>query len=209
MIESNPTMTRDEYLAAVTIGKREPLNGEIHLAPYDTEWASQFSHLAEKIRQALGQTVILIEHVGSTSVPGLAAKPVIDIVMAVPNSADELSYVPRLEALGFVLRIREPDWFEHRLFKTPVFAGNLHVFSSGCEEIDRMLTFRNWLRDHDDDRQLYEDTKRQLASKTWKHVQNYADAKSEVVREILSRARSGDRTASGEVRHTRVSQRAT
>src|SRR5688500_1657999 len=157
MIESNRTTTTDEYLAAVTIGKREPLHGEIQLAAYDTEWAPQFSHLAQKIRQALGKSVILIEHVGAASVPGLAAKPVIDVVMAVPNSADELSYVPRLEALGFVLRIREPDWFEHRLFETPGFAGNLHVFSSGCEEIDRMLTFRNWLREHDDDRQLYED----------------------------------------------------
>jgi GrpB-like predicted nucleotidyltransferase (UPF0157 family) len=191
MSESDGTTTKDEYLAAVTIGKREPLNGEIDFVPYDAEWPSQFFQLAEKIRQALGKTAILIEHVGSTSVPGLAAKPVIDIVVVVPNAADEPSYVPPLEALDFVLRIREPDWLEHRLFKTPAVAGNLHVFSSGCEEVDRMLAFRNWLREHDAERQLYEDTKRRLASKTWKHVQNYADAKSDVVREILSRAMNG------------------
>lgn len=178
----------DEYLAAVTVGEREPLNGNIVLSPYDPAWASQFSQLAAIIAEALGRTALLIEHVGSTSVPGLAAKPVIDIVLAVPDSADEAAYVPPLEAQGFVLKIREPDWFAHRMLKTPGVSGNLHVFSSGCEEIERMLAFRNWLREHDVDRQLYQDTKRRLAARTWKHVQNYADAKSEVIREILARS---------------------
>ena len=131
---------------------------------------------------------MLLEHVGSTSVPGLSAKPIIDIVLAVANSADESSYVPLLEEKGFVLRIREPDWFEHRVLKTPDIAGNLHVFSVGCEEIDRMLAFRNWLRSDDDDRRFYEETKRELAARTWKDIQNYADAKSEIVQEILARA---------------------
>jgi GrpB-like predicted nucleotidyltransferase (UPF0157 family) len=110
------------------------------------------------------------------------------MVLAVSNSADEASYVPPLEEQGFVLRIREPDWFEHRLLKAPDLDGNLHVFSVGCEEIDRMLVFRDWLRVHDDDRRLYEETKRDLAARTWRHTQNYADAKSEVIQEILARA---------------------
>ena len=180
--------TTDEYLLAVTVGERKPLNSTIYLAPYDPDWPSQFSRQASHIRDALSEKVLLLEHVGSTSVPGLSAKPIIDMVLAVSNSADEPSYVPLLEEKGFVLRIREPDWFEHRLLKTPDIAGNLHVFSVGCDEIDRILAFRNWLRLHDDDRRLYEETKRELAARTWKDIQNYADAKSEVVQEILTRA---------------------
>lgn len=189
--------TTEEYLRAVTVGERKPLNSVVRLAPYDPDWARQFSLHAGHVRDALSERALLLEHVGSTSVPGLWAKPVIDMVLAVSNSADEPSYVPALEARRFVLRIREPDWFQHRLLKAPDIAGNLHVFSIGCEEIDRMLMFRDWLRTHDDDRRLYEETKRRLAAHTWKHMQHYADAKSEVVREILGRAQrsAGDHGA--------------
>ena len=110
------------------------------------------------------------------------------MVLAVSNSADEADYVPPLAEQGFALRVREPNWFEHRLLKTPNADSNLHVFSFGCEEIERMLVFRDWLRAHEEERRRYEDVKRELASCTWRHTQNYADAKSEVVREILGRA---------------------
>ena len=182
------SVTTDDRLAAVTIGAREPLNGTIHLAPPDPAWASRFVLLADRVRDALAEKVLLLEHVGSTSVPGLSAKPVIDIVLAVSDSDDEPSYVPALERQGFVLRIREPDWFQHRLFRHADIDCNLHVFTAGCDEINRMLVFRDWLRTHEGDRRRYENAKRELASRTWKHVQNYADAKSEVVREILGRA---------------------
>jgi GrpB-like predicted nucleotidyltransferase (UPF0157 family) len=135
--------------------------------------------------------MVLLEHVGSTSVPGLSAKPIIDMVLAVTDSADEASYVRPLEEKGYTLRIREPDWYEHRLLKSPEIAGNLHVFSAGCPEIERMVLFRDWLRTHDEDRLLYEATKRELAARTWRYVQNYADAKSEVVLTILGRACGG------------------
>ncbi len=178
----------DEQLLAITVGEREPLDGTIYLAPYEPDWPSMFSLHANRIRNVLSEKVLLLEHVGSTSVPGLCAKPIIDMVLAVSNSADEPSYVPSLEEQGFVLRIREPDWFEHRLLKAPDVDGNLHVLSVGCEEIDRMLAFRDWLRVHDDDRRLYEETKRELAARTWRYAQDYADAKSEVVQQILARA---------------------
>jgi GrpB-like predicted nucleotidyltransferase (UPF0157 family) len=178
----------DKRLIAGTIGDRQPLNSTISLAPYTPDWPSQFLQHATLIREALGDKVLLLEHVGSTSVPGLAAKPIIDIVLAVVDSADEPAYIPSLEEKGFVLRIREPDWFEHRMFKAPEIAGNLHVFSVDCREIDRMILFRNWLRNHDDDRLLYEQTKLHLAAQTWKDVQCYADAKTEVIREIIKRA---------------------
>jgi GrpB-like predicted nucleotidyltransferase (UPF0157 family) len=131
---------------------------------------------------------MLIEHAGSTSVPGLAAKPIIDIVLAVADSADEEAYVPALESAGYELRIREPDWYQHRLLRGPANAINLHVFSSGCPEIRRMLAFRDWLRDNADDHQLYERTKRALAQQEWSQVQDYADAKTPTIEEILTRA---------------------
>jgi len=181
----------DEYLAAVTIGERVPVHGRIHLVPSDPQWPAHFSRLESRIRAALGEIALLVEHVGSTSVPGLAAKPIIDIVLVVPDTTDEQSYVAALEGAGFVLRIREPDWCEHRLFKTPEDDTNIHTFSKGCEEVERMLAFRDWLRRHEADRRLYEDTKKQLAAQVWRHVQDYADAKSEVVRDMLSRAMAG------------------
>jgi GrpB-like predicted nucleotidyltransferase (UPF0157 family) len=188
MVSKDVPQQTDEYLAAVTIGARVPLNGTVYLASYDPAWPSKFLLLAGRIRDALAEKILLLEHVGSTSVPGISAKPVIDMVLAVSNSADEAAYVPPLAEQGFALRVREPNWFEHRLLKTPNADSNLHVFSFGCEEIERMLVFRDWLRAHEEERRRYEDVKRELASRSWRHVQHYADAKSEVVREILGRA---------------------
>ncbi len=110
-------------------------------------------------------------------------------MLVVADSADEPTYVPALEGSGYVLSIREPDWYEHRMFKGPDTDINLHVLSAGCSEIDRMLLFRDWLRSHPADRLLYERTKRELARQNWKYTQNYADAKTAVVEEIIARAR--------------------
>jgi GrpB-like predicted nucleotidyltransferase (UPF0157 family) len=136
----------------------------------------------------LGRTAIKVEHVGSTSVPLLAAKPVIDIVLTVPDSSDEAAFVPALEAAGYVLRIREQAWFEHRLFKGPDTNVQVHVFTDGSPEVDRMERFRDRLRVDRGDRELYERTKRELAARTWYYVQHYANAKSDVVADIMSRA---------------------
>lgn len=183
--------TREEEFLAAFVGEMPVLNGPILLVDYDPTWPELYAREAERIRAALGDRVLLLEHVGSTSVPGLAAKPRIDILLVVADSADEASYVPALEAAGYVLRIREPDWYEHRVFKGPDTDVNLHVFSPGCVEIERMLGFRDWLRSHPDDRELYERTKRDLARREWKYTQEYADAKTEVVEEILTRAAAG------------------
>ena len=123
--------------------------------------------------------------------PGLAAKPIIDVLLVVTDSSDDDAYVPPLESAGYVLRIREPNWFEHRMFKGPDTDINLHVLSSGCPEIDRMLIFRDWLRSNSADRDLYARTKLALARKDWKYSQNYADAKTAIIEEILARARAG------------------
>jgi GrpB-like predicted nucleotidyltransferase (UPF0157 family) len=180
----------EEQLQAIHVGEYKPLNGPVVIVDYDPQWPALFEREAERIRAALGERVVLLEHVGSTSVPGLAAKPKIDILLAVADSADEPAYVPALEGAGYVLHLREPDWFEHRVFKGPDTDINLHVFSQGCPEIDRMLLFRGWLHSNAADRQLYERTKRELAQRNWKYVQNYADAKTAVVEEILARAQA-------------------
>ena len=135
--------------------------------------------------------VVRLEHAGSTSVPGLPAKPIIDVVLEVPDSSDEDAYATDLEAAGYPLSIREPEWFEHRVFKGPDTNVNLHVFSAGCEEPDRMLLFRDWLRDNASDRERYAAAKRELAAQDWTYVQQYADAKTAVVREIMARAERG------------------
>lgn len=140
------------------------------------------------MRAALGERALRIEHAGSTSVPELAAKPVIDIVLVVADSGDEDSYAPDLESTGYVLRIREPEWYEHRMFRGSEPDVNLHVFSFGCPEVDRMLLFRNWLRQNAADRELYQRTKLALARQEWGQVQDYADAKTAIVAEILARA---------------------
>ena len=165
----------------------EPLNAPVTLVDYDPAWPTRYEALAARLRHALGARVIALHHAGSTSVPGLAAKPVIDIVLEVADSADEAAYVSALEAAGFTLRIREPGWFEHRLFRGAPRC-NLHVFSAGCEETRRMVAFRDHLRAVESDRRLYEATKRDLAVRTWARMQDYADAKTEVVTQIMSRA---------------------
>jgi GrpB-like predicted nucleotidyltransferase (UPF0157 family) len=178
-------MTSDdpEYLIP-----RETLNATIYLAPYDPEWPRLFEREATRLRSVLGARALIVEHVGSTSVPGLSAKPKIDIDLAVADTTDEAAYVADLEAAGYVLRLREPRWHEHRLFKGPDADINLHTFTIGCLEIERMLRFRDHLRTDTADRELYEKTKRELASRTWEYTQQYADAKSVVVEEIISRS---------------------
>jgi GrpB-like predicted nucleotidyltransferase (UPF0157 family) len=178
----------EEQMRATVVGELHVHNAPIELAEYDPSWPELFRREEKRIRAALGERVIRLEHVGSTAVPGLAAKPIIDICLVVADSSDEEAYVPALVTAGYVLRAREPDWFEHRLFKGKNPSVNLHVYPKGCPEIDRYLVFRDRLRTNQADRELYERTKRELATREWKYVQNYADAKTAVVDEIIARA---------------------
>jgi GrpB-like predicted nucleotidyltransferase (UPF0157 family) len=180
----------EERFARNLIGPPEKLTGPIEIADYDPAWPLMYEREASRIRSALLDRVMRIAHVGSTSVPGLPAKPLIDIVLEVPDSSDEGAYVPMLEKAGYTLRGRETDWFEHRLFKGPDIDVNLHTFSAGCAEVDRMLRLRDWLRTCSEDRELYARTKRDLASRPWTYMQQYADAKTAIVKEIMARAES-------------------
>ena len=173
------------------VGERPRLDGPVRLDEYDPRWPERYEVERSLLCATLGDRVVAVHHVGSTSVPGLAAKPIIDITLEVADSADEGAYLPDLVEAGYRLVIREPDWFEHRVLKGPVSDINLHVFTAGCPEVARMLRFRDRLRRDADDRARYERTKRELAARTWEHVQQYADAKDEVVAEIMRRAGEG------------------
>jgi GrpB-like predicted nucleotidyltransferase (UPF0157 family) len=161
---------------------------DIVVVPYDPAWRAKFERHAAMIREALGATALRIEHVGSTSVPGLAAKPIIDILVEVADSADEARYLPALLGIGYALRVREPDWHEHRMVRTPALDVHVHVFSVGCTETRRQLAFRNRLRRHEGDRLRYQSLKQELAKEPWPDMNAYARAKTAVVEEITVRA---------------------
>ena len=176
---------RNAYLDAVLIGGREPAN--IVVSDYDVAWPARFQALADRVKGALGDQVRRLEHIGSTSVPGLAAKPIIDMLLIVDDVEDEAAFVPPLESAGFELRVREPD---HRMFRTPQRDMHLHVYAPGRAEERDYLDLRDWLRVSTEDRTRYETVKRHLAQQHWDDMNDYADAKTDVVLDILTRART-------------------
>lgn len=169
----------------------EPEGQSIAIVAPDPRWPADFERLARLIREALGPLALDVEHVGSTSVPGLPAKPVIDIDLTVSDSADETAWLPPLENAGFVLAIREPWWYEHRCLTFAAPRANLHVFSPDCPEAARHEIFRDWLRDHPEDLALYRDAKlaaADAANAAGEHVMQYNARKQQVIREIYHRA---------------------
>jgi len=187
---SQGALSEDEIESGWVGGEAPKLNSTVLLVDYDPEWPKLFEREAERIRSVLGEQVLVLEHVGSTSVPGLCAKPCVDILLEVPDSADEDAYLPALEAAGYRLVIREPDWEKHRCFKGPDTNVNLHVYSPGNGQTPRYRLFRDRLRSHPEELELYASTKRELGAREWKYIQQYADAKTAVVEEILGRARA-------------------
>ena len=175
--------TPEHPLDDVLIGGRE--KREIVIVDHDPAWASRYERERARIVAALDERAIAVEHIGSTSVPGLAAKPIIDIDLSVVDVEDEDAFVPDLVAAGYVLRVREP---EHRMLRTPERDVNLHVCTVGSDWERRHLVFRDWLRTHPDDRDRYEAVKRELSLRDWDDTNDYADAKSDVVADIMARA---------------------
>ena len=176
----------EERLREVIIGEIEPQS--IVVVDYDPAWPERFRREEARIRSSLGEAALSVEHIGSTSVPGLAAKPIVDILLMVEDSTDEPSYFPALGASGYILRVRGPDFDNHRLFRTPEKDVHVHVFSACSPEIERYLLLRNRLREHEGDRELYARTKRELANREWPSMQHYAEAKTEVIEGIIARA---------------------
>jgi GrpB-like predicted nucleotidyltransferase (UPF0157 family) len=175
----------ERYLDEVTVGPLEP--ADIRLTGYDPAWPERFRREAARIHAALGDGA-RVEHIGSTAVPGLAAKPVIDILLVLSDPADEGSYLPALERAGYELRVREPQSWEHRMLRTPARDVHVHVLPPASPEIERYLLFRDRLRSVAEERELYAAEKRRLAARDWPTVQHYAEAKTAVVEAIIARA---------------------
>ncbi len=172
-----------------------PPRAPIALVEHDPSWFEQYSQLSDQILAVLGPTALGIGHVGSTSVPGLAAKPIIDIALVVPDPGEETAYRPRLNSIDFELVLREPAWYQHRMFKhidagtgnslTPIC--NLHVFGPRCSEIARMRMFRYRLRSHPGDRDRYQNVKLRSvaeANAAGETVMEYNARKHDVIRDI-------------------------
>jgi GrpB-like predicted nucleotidyltransferase (UPF0157 family) len=157
---------------------------QITLLAHDPAWAKDFGTERQKVVGALGLLPHRVEHVGSTSVPGIAAKPIIDIQLSVPNVEDE-DAVPHLEAAGYTLRVREHG---HRMLRTTSLRWDLHVCDAGATGSAASLLFRDWLRRSPEDRRSYDLAKRELARRDWATMNHYADAKSEVISTIMARA---------------------
>ncbi len=154
---------------------------------HDPGWASAYERHRDRIRGAVGPVAVSVEHIGSTSVPGLAAKPIIDILMTIPDITAEEDYVVPLRAAGYDLRVREPG---HRMLRTPERDVHVHVLEPDDPAAGDYLVFRDHLRADASDRAWYEHTKRELASRDWPDMNAYAEAKTSVVEEIKRRARS-------------------
>ncbi|WP_116951169.1 GrpB family protein [Jiangella endophytica] len=167
-----------------------PETRPIDVVDYDPAWPARYEAVATRIRDALGERVLGLQHIGSTSVPELPAKPVIDVDLTVADPADEPAYLPDLEAAGFVLVIREPSWHEHRALKYADPNTNLHVFGPGCPEVTRQRLFRDWLIEHPEDLARYRDAKLRAAADTTASggiVTDYNRHKEPVIREIYDK----------------------
>jgi GrpB-like predicted nucleotidyltransferase (UPF0157 family) len=175
----------DALIDAVVVGGREEYTVEI--VAYTEEWPARYEAQRRRIAGALGLTARRIEHIGSTAGPGLAAKPIVDIMVTVDDPNDETAFRPPLETVGYILRVSEPD---HRMFRTAERDIHVHIWGSGGDDEDRQLLFRDHLRAHERDRSRYEEVKRSLAGHC-RDMGYYAEAKSAVIEEILQRAVEG------------------
>jgi GrpB-like predicted nucleotidyltransferase (UPF0157 family) len=176
-----------EQMGLALVGERPAKWEAVVVEDYDPRWVEQFATAGSQIHEALGRLIVSIEHVGSTAVPGLPAKPVIDIDALLQDTAEEAGYVPALEKLGYRLVLREPWWYGHRMLVSSTEDVHLHLWPEGAPEPLRHRLFRDWLRSHPEDRELYASTKRRLARDTTDRPGDYTLAKSDVIDEIFAR----------------------
>jgi len=181
-----------EQIAAARVNRGDRAPSRVEVVAPDPAWAESYAVVRERIRAALGPRVLALEHVGSTSVPGLWAKPVVDVDLTVADSADEGAWLPDLEAAGFGLTVREPDWEEHRMVHGRGPTSYVHVFSPGAREPRRHVMFRDWLRTHPDDRDRYAATKREVAARGFTDGMLYNNAKSGFVYDLYERVLAAD-----------------
>lgn len=181
---STPEPRRPDVTTVELVGGREAL--ELTLHPYDPRWPRNYLEHERRILDALEALDVDTHHIGSTSVPGLAAKPIIDVAVTVPDITAEEDYLDPLLAARYELRVREPG---HRLVRTPTRDVHVHLYQRGAIEVAEYLLLRDRLRTDANDRALYESVKRDLLRRRWDDINDYADAKSDVIAAIKSRAR--------------------
>lgn len=190
-------ITRHHEEGEVVYVGSHPTGYVLRIVEHDPSRAERYEAIELHLREVLGDRLVEVQHVGSTSVPGLPAKPVIDIDVAVADPDDEADYVPALESLGLVHWLTEPDWHRHRLFKMLTEPRvHVHVFGPDCPELVRHRMFRDWLTDHEDDRERYASAKRAALAAvhgqgadhgTLGSGMRYNAVKQPVVREIYER----------------------
>lgn len=181
------TSDEPEQLDVTTVeivGGTEPIR--VALENYDDRWPEMYLDHRGRILEALAAIDVDVHHIGSTAVPGLAAKPIVDIAIAVDDITAEGKYLEPLLAAGYDLRVREAG---HRLVRTPERDVHVHIYGRGDPAIDDYLLLRDHLRTDQDDRALYERTKRELLRTSWDDMNAYADAKTDVILAIKARAR--------------------
>jgi len=184
-VTTAPRPRRPDTSTVDIIGGAERIEVELH--DYDPRWVDSYLDHRRVISEALATADVGIEHIGSTAVPGLAAKPIIDIVVTVDDITAEEDYLDALLAAGYRLRVREPG---HRLVRTPARDVHVHIFERDAPAVAEYLLIRDHLRSDAHDRELYESTKRALLSRRWDDMNDYADAKTEVILAIKARARA-------------------
>ena len=178
-----PDRRRNQNLDDVLVGGRE--KRQIVIADYDKGWPTRFATERTRIEDALGSRALRVEHIGSTAVPGLAAKPIIDMLVTVKDPDDDLHLVPALQAAGYELRVREPG---HRMFRTAQHDVHIHIWADTDPEVHRYIAFRDRLRRSPDDREAYTRLKRELARQDWTDMNDYANAKGSLIEDILAQA---------------------
>ncbi|OJJ42334.1 hypothetical protein ASPZODRAFT_155350 [Penicilliopsis zonata CBS 506.65] len=185
-LEDNPALV--ERIASRTV--KPPIT----IIEPNPEWPRRFEDVKERIQKALGGLIVDIAHAGSTSVPGLPAKDIIDVDLTLKDVTDEASYVPPLEDAGFRFLLREPQWHQHRFFVEDwpkAYHVNLHVWGPDSPEAARHRIFRDWLLKSPADRELYANVKREAAAQTvmaGDSMVEYTQRKDQTIREILERA---------------------
>ena len=164
------------------------------ILPYDPAWPSLYTAEKERILNEIGQYVVNIEHMGSTAVPGLAAKPVIDILIGVRSLADAPLFIPSLLPLGYDYVNRYEDEMPFRRYLHRKINGehthHLHMVEPDTDFYKVQLAFRDYLRAHPDDRDQYAALKNKLAEKYQKDRMAYTDAKSGFIQGILAKCSS-------------------
>jgi GrpB-like predicted nucleotidyltransferase (UPF0157 family) len=180
-----PGQTSDNWEIGLIGG---PEKRVIEIVPHSPDWSLQFQEHASRIKTALGEVALQIEHIGSTSVEGLAAKPIIDMLVVVADPSQEDLYLPAMLSAGYELRVREPEFDEHRMFRTPARDVHVHVYPPNSGEIARYLAFRDFLRANRTACDRYAALKWELSGADWKDMNEYADAKTKFIEDIIKRA---------------------